>query len=132
MKACPSCGRLYPEDAGFCPVEGTGLTRVSRVPVLPAADARVGQALGSRYQIRRVIADGGIGRVYEALDLAEGRSVAVKVLHPAVATDPVQIERFEREFATSRALAHERVVEVLDFIAIGSDERALMMELLYG
>jgi serine/threonine protein kinase len=132
MKACPSCGRLYPPDAGFCPVDGTALTRASRVPVLPADDARVGQALAARYQVRRVIADGGMGRVYEALDLAENRSVAVKVLHPNVASDPVQIERFEREFAISRQLSHQRVVEVLDFVAIGSGERALVMELLYG
>jgi len=132
MKACSSCGRLYPLDAGFCPVDGTSLTRASKVPVLPAADARVGQALAGRYQLRRVIADGGMGRVYEALDLTKSRSVAVKVLHAEVASDPVQIERFEREFALSRDLNHQRVVEVLDFVATSSGERALVMELLYG
>lgn len=132
MKACPSCGRLYPEDAGFCPVDGAGLSRASRAPVLPADDVRVGQVLGSRYQVRRVIADGGMGRVYEGLDLTERRSVAVKVLHPSVAADPIQIERFEREFSTSRALAHPRIAEVFDFIDLGAGQRALVMELLYG
>jgi len=132
MKACPSCGRLYPEEAGYCPVEGTMLVRASRAPVLPADDARVGQALGGRYQVRRVIADGGMGRVYEALDLVQEQSVAIKVLHAAVAEDPVQIERFEREFALSRVLVHEGVVRVLDFIELGQGERALVMELLYG
>lgn len=132
MKACPSCGRLYPEDAGFCPVDGVGLIRASRAPVIPADDARVGQALAGRYQVRRVIADGGMGRVYEALDLAESRSVAVKVLHAAVAADPVQIERFEREFSLSGLLAHPGVVRVLDFVEVAGGERALVMELLYG
>jgi len=132
MKACPSCGRLYPTDAGYCPVDGTALIRASKVPVQPADDARVGQALGSRYQVRRVIADGGMGRVYEALDLVANRSVAVKVLHKAVAADPVQIERFEREAALSRVLVHAGVVQVLDFIELGGGQRALVMELLYG
>lgn len=132
MKACSTCGRLYPAEAGFCPVDGTALISASRAPVLPADDARVGQALGGRYQVRRVIADGGMGRVYEALDLLESRSVAIKVLHAAVAADPIQIERFEREFALSRVLVHEGVVRVLDFIELGGGERALVMELLYG
>src|SRR5688572_31306295 len=131
MNACPSCGRLYPSDAAFCPVDGTGLIRASKVPVRPESDARVGQALASRYQVRRVIADGGMGRVYEALDLAESRSVAVKVLHAAVAADPVQIERFEREFSLSGLLAHPGVVRVLDFVEVAGGERALVMELLY-
>src|SRR5688572_8159093 len=132
MNACPSCGRLYPSDAAFCPVDGTGLIRASKVPVRPESDARVGQALASRYQVRRVIADGGMGRVYEALDLVESRSVAVKVLHEAVAADPIQIERFEREAALSRVLVHDGIVRVLDFIDLGRKERALVMELLYG
>jgi eukaryotic-like serine/threonine-protein kinase len=132
LKACPTCGRLYPEDAGFCPVDGAGLARASRAPVLPADDVRVGQVLGSRYQVRRVIADGGMGRVYEALDVVEHRSVAIKVLHPSVAADPIQIERFEREFSTSRALAHPCIARVFDFIELGSGQRALVMELLYG
>jgi serine/threonine protein kinase len=132
MKACPSCGRLYPEDAGFCPVDGVGLIRASRAPVIPADDARVGQALAGRYQVRRVIADGGMGRVYEALDLAQSRSVAVKVLHAAVAADPVQIERFEREFSLSGLLVHPGIVRVLDFVELAGGERALVMELLYG
>ena len=82
MKACPSCGRLYPMDAGFCPVDGAQLISATQVPIQATGDdPRVGQMLFERYQVRRVVADGGMGRVYEALDMIERRNVAVKVLH---------------------------------------------------
>lgn len=133
MKACPTCGRLYPADAGYCPVDGTALTSVTQVPVAPDEnDTRVGQLLNERYQIRRVVADGGMGRVYEALDLVERRNVAVKILHGEVARDPVQVERFKREFSVSRLLPHDHIVEVMDFSELKDGSYALVMEYLFG
>lgn len=132
MKACPSCGRLYPVDAGFCPVDGAQLISATQVPVQAEDDKRVGELLFERYQLRRVVADGGMGRVYEALDMAERRNVAVKILHAEVARDPVQVERFKREFEVSEQLPHEHIVEVLDFRPTKDDSYALIMEFLYG
>lgn len=133
MKACPSCGRLYPEDAGFCPVDGEKLGRATQVPVAADAnDKRIGQLVCDRYQIRRVVADGGMGRVYEALDLHEKKNLALKILHPEVANDPVAVERFKREFEVSKQLPHEYIVEVLDFQPTSDGTYALAMEYLYG
>jgi serine/threonine-protein kinase len=133
MKACPACGRLYPDDAGFCPIEGAALGRATQVPApVDRHDARVGELLNERYEIRRVVADGGMGRVFEALDLQRQRSVALKVLHPEVAGDTVAVERFKREFAVSRELPHDYIVEVLDFEATSDHSYALVMEFLYG
>lgn len=133
MKACPSCGRLYPEDAGFCPVDGSGLISATQVPIAPDGDdPRLGQLVCERYQLRRVVADGGMGRVYEALDMVERRNVAVKVLHAEVARDPVQVERFKREFEVSKQLPHDHIVEVYDFSATSEDTYVLVMEFLYG
>lgn len=133
MKACPVCGRLYPEDSGFCPADGQQLTSATQVPV-PAddQDPRIGQLLCNRYQVRRVVADGGMGRVYEALDMAERRALAVKVLHPDVVTDEVSVERFKREFEVSQQLPHAHIVEVLDFQPTPDGSYALVMEFLYG
>jgi serine/threonine-protein kinase len=132
MKACPVCGRLYPVDSGFCPVDGAALSKASQAPILTdGTDPRLGQLLCERYQLRRVVADGGMGRVYEALDLTEGRHVAVKVLHQEVARDRVQVERFKREFEVSQQLPHEHIVEVLDFISL-PEGYVLVMEFLYG
>jgi serine/threonine protein kinase len=133
MKACPACGRLYPDEGGFCPIDGTRLSRATDVPV-PATggDARIGQLLADRYQVRRVVADGGMGRVYEALDMIDRRSVALKVLHPEVATDSVALERFRREYEFSRQLPHQHIVEVLAFMPTQDGSYALVMEFLYG
>lgn len=133
MKACPLCGRLYPDDAGFCPVDGAQLSSATQVPVLADdQDARIGQLLCNRYQVRRVVADGGMGRVYEALDMQMRRNVALKVLHPDVANDPVAVERFKREFEVSKLLPHDHIVEVLDFQPTSDGSFALVMEYLYG
>ncbi len=133
MKACPACGRLYPQDAGFCPVDGQQLSSATQVPVASDdQDARIGQLIATRYQIRRVVADGGMGRVYEGLDMHERRNVALKILHPDVANDQVAVERFKREFDVSKQLPHDHIVEVLDFVPTGDGSYALVMEFLYG
>jgi len=133
VKACPSCGRLYPEDAGFCPVDGAQLGRATQVPVaVDSKDPRIGQLICQRYQIRRVVADGGMGRVYEALDLQLKTNLALKILHPEVASDEVAVERFKREFAVSKQLPHEHIVEVFDFQPTNDGTYALVMEFLYG
>jgi serine/threonine-protein kinase len=133
MKACRVCGRLYPDEAGFCPVEGQELYSATQVPIASDdADPRIGALLCQRYQIRRVVADGGMGRVYEALDMVAQRNVAVKVLHPEVSRDGVAVARFKREFEVSKELPHEHIVEVTDFQPTGDGSYALVMEFLYG
>lgn len=134
MKACSQCQRLYTEDAGFCPVDGVALVLAGEVPVdLDPEDETIGQRIcGGRYEVRRKVADGGMGRVYQALDLEEGRSVAIKVLHPEVAMDEVQVERFKREYKLSASLPHEHIVHVLNFHTTEDDSYALVMEYLEG
>jgi serine/threonine protein kinase len=133
LKSCPTCRRLYPDDAGFCPVDGVGLLRSTDVPVAQSdEDPRVGSLLCMRYQIRRVVADGGMGRVYEALDLHDKAGVAVKVLHPDVARDSVSVERFKREFDVSKLLPHDHIVDVRDFAQTDDGTYALVMEFLDG
>ncbi|MEO8902418.1 MAG: serine/threonine-protein kinase [Polyangiaceae bacterium] len=133
MKACPICGRLYPDEAGFCPVDGSQLTSATQVPVLAdSQDPRIGQVLVNRYQVRRVVADGGMGRVYEALDMQGRRNVALKVLHPDVSRDDIAVQRFKREFEVSTMLPHDHIVEVLDFQPTPDGSFVLVMEFLYG
>ncbi len=102
MKSCPTCQRVYPNDAGFCPADGTALVfrehgAVRRRPTI----ARIGKRLCDRYEIRRVVADGGMGRVYEGIDKQNDTRIAVKVLHDDVAKDEVSLERFKREYEIS-------------------------------
>jgi serine/threonine-protein kinase len=101
-------------------------------PAVDPDDARVGQLLANRYQVRRIVADGGMGRVYEALDLQAERRVALKILHPAVVRDRVAVERFKREYEISKLLPHEHIVEVFDYFALDDGTYALAMDFLEG
>lgn len=134
MKSCPVCARTYPDDAGFCPADGTPLKAASALPP-PAAsdDPRIGQKLCGRYELRRVVADGGMGRVYEGIDKETNTRIAVKVLHDDVAKDEVSLERFKREYEISKQITHDHIVRVLDFqrdVALGI--WLLVMEFLDG
>lgn len=104
------------------------------VPVAAVSDdARIGQRLCGRYEIRRVVADGGMGRVYEGIDRQTNTRVAVKVLHDDISKDEVALERFKREYEISSQLPHDHIVKVLDF---QRDEQfkvwLLVMEFLEG
>ncbi len=114
-------------------MDGQGLYSATQVPIAGEDSAgRVGQVLFGRYEIRRVIADGGMGRVYEGLDVQEHRHVALKILHPEVAKDDVAVERFKREFEVSAQLTKTHNVDVLDFRPTPDGSYALVMEFLYG
>ncbi len=115
MKSCPKCQRTFPNDAGFCPVDGTGLVFTSMVPVGVSDDPRIGTRLAGRYELRRVVADGGMGRVYEGVDKQTDTRIALKLLHDDVARDDIALERFKREYETSAKLPHDYIVQVLDF-----------------
>jgi eukaryotic-like serine/threonine-protein kinase len=134
VKACSACFRLFPEEGGFCPIDGQKLLPIAEISPKPDPDdKRVGaKVCGGRYQIWRRVADGGMGRVYQALDLVEGRTVALKILHADVAEDPVSLQRFKREFECSASLPHDHIVEVLAFEKTEDQSFALVMEYLEG
>lgn len=133
MKSCPRCRRGYPDDAGFCPADGTGLIQASLVPVASPDDPRLGIKLCGRYEVRRVVADGGMGRVYEGIDRQTNTRVAIKILHSHVSKDEVSLERFKREYEISSALPHEHIVHVTDFqFDQTHDVWILVMEFLDG
>ncbi|RYZ58463.1 MAG: serine/threonine protein kinase, partial [Proteobacteria bacterium] len=115
MRSCPACLRSYPDDAGFCPADGGSLRPAAEVVAHDPNDARVGKWLARRYELRRIVADGGMGRVYEGIDHVANARIAVKILHKEVSTDEVALERFKREYDISRELRHPHVVAVHDF-----------------
>ncbi|MEV5706566.1 serine/threonine-protein kinase [Actinoallomurus sp. NPDC052274] len=65
------------------------------------------------YRLLEEIGVGGMGEVHLAL-APDGSTVAVKVLHPAVARDPLARRRLEREVATMRRVRSPYVAEVVD------------------
>lgn len=77
-------------------------------------DPLVGQLLDGRYRVDARIAVGGMATVYRAMDTRLDRVLALKVMHPALATDASFVERFIREAKSVARLAHPNVVAVFD------------------
>jgi serine/threonine-protein kinase len=75
-------------------------------------DQLLGQSVGS-WQIESLLAVGGMGRVYKAHG-PQGEEVAVKLVKPDLATDPVFRKRFDREAHIAERVSHPHVVPVLD------------------
>jgi serine/threonine-protein kinase len=73
-----------------------------------------GTTLSSRYEIRDVIARGGMATVYLARDLRLDRDVAVKVIHPHLAEDPVFRDKFFREARMLAKVNHANLVNIFD------------------
>ncbi len=89
-----------------------------------------GSRLGP-YEILSPLGAGGMGEVFRARDTRLGRDVAVKVIHPGLATDPERLSRFEKEARAAAQLNHPNILVVHD---IGSHEGSpfLVSELLEG
>ncbi|MFG2562264.1 Stk1 family PASTA domain-containing Ser/Thr kinase [Streptomyces sp. NPDC048496] len=83
-------------------------------------DPLVGQLLDGRYRVDARIAVGGMATVYRAMDTRLDRVLALKVMHPALATDVSFVERFIREAKSVARLAHPNVVAVFDQGAQGA------------
>jgi Tol biopolymer transport system component len=83
------------------------------------------------YEILALLGAGGMGEVYRARDITLGRSVAIKILPAAVATDADRLARFAREATTLASLNHPHIAQVYGFERAG-DTRALVMELVEG
>ncbi|MDI2126143.1 Stk1 family PASTA domain-containing Ser/Thr kinase [Yinghuangia seranimata] len=77
-------------------------------------DPLVGRLLDGRYRVESRIAAGGMATVYRALDTRLDRTVAVKVMHPAMAADASFTDRFIREAKAAARLSHPNVVGVFD------------------
>jgi eukaryotic-like serine/threonine-protein kinase len=90
-----------------------------------------GRSLGGRYQLGSLLGVGGMARVYVASDRVLERPVAVKVLSPPYAQDPVFVERFRREARAAARLSHPNIVAVFDSGA-DADQPYLVMEYVAG
>ena len=90
-----------------------------------------GTTLGGRYRLDERIAGGGMGDVWRGTDEVLGRTVAIKVLLPALLEEPGFAERFRGEARTMATINHPGVVDVYDY---GSENGTafLIMEYVEG
>lgn len=74
----------------------------------------VGRLIGERYRIEQVVARGGMATVYLAMDIRLERKVALKIIHPHLASDNSFREKFIREARIAAKLSHPNLVNVFD------------------
>ncbi|MET0555357.1 MAG: protein kinase [Vicinamibacteria bacterium] len=110
---------LIPEDPGG-----------ARARPVPRPRIRPGTRLGS-YEVRALLAVGGMGEVYHARDVRLGRDVALKTLPGETASDPARRTRFEREARAVAALNHPNIVTLYSLEEVDG-LRFLTMELVQG
>jgi len=67
------------------------------------------------FEIKELIATGGMAAIYKATQISLDRIVAVKILHGHLAQDKDFITRFEREAKAAANLKHENIVNIIDF-----------------
>ena len=138
-QVCPSCHTPLPAEAQYCATCGaqtpTVISGAARAPTAPpppppppvssppppsrpssAAPATVQQrltrALGDKYEVRRLLGQGGFAEVYEVWDHDLQRRLAVKVLKPDIAWSAGMLERFKHEARTVARLNHPNILPI--------------------
>src|SRR5215469_1208897 len=167
---CPVCAAKNPEAASECGTchtplplpasqetlggaisQGTYVEPTSRGDWSAAAASQPGIAgageeltdgtlLAGRYEIIKLLGQGGMGAVYKARDTELDRMVALKLIRPELAKNPEILRRFKQELILARQVTHKNVIRIFDlgqsegikFITMdfveGQDLRHLLLE----
>ncbi|HET9282327.1 MAG TPA: protein kinase [Candidatus Angelobacter sp.] len=116
---------------------------LSTGPVKPRLDdsplLSPGAVISHRFEIIRMLGQGGMGQVYEAFDLELGERVALKAIRPEISSDLRALSRFRREVQLTRRVTHPNICRTFDIdhhtiteSAVQSEITFLTMELLEG
>lgn len=91
----------------------------------------VGQVFDNRYRLLKTLGVGGMSVVFEAYDLLEKRTVALKMLRDDIASDAQQVKRFVNESRAVAMLSHPNIVKIYN-ISFKSVRKFIVMEYIEG
>ena len=129
-KKLPLFGQIAPTQLDVKP---RGVQRTSEKTKVEGVPENLGdETLDGRYQLTKRIGDGGMGTVYEAKHVLMDKTVAVKVIHDALAYSDHIAKRFEREAKSASRLTDPHCINVTDFGRTSGGALFLVMELLQG
>jgi serine/threonine-protein kinase len=104
----------------------------SATPAPPVeADPLIGTTIGS-FRIVRIVGRGGMGTVYLGEQTVIGSKVAIKILHPHLATNAALVSRFYAEARAVNLIGHENIVNIFDMNVVPPNRYYLIMEFLEG
>jgi serine/threonine-protein kinase len=95
-------------------------------------DPMVGKLVGGRYRVVEKLGSGGMGAVYLVREESATTELAMKVLSPTLAADPLQRARFFRESRVAQSIEHDNVVRVLEVGESASGNVFMVLEYLPG
>ena len=122
VKECPACGACYDSAEERCTRDGHELSLS-----LPVA-----RQVAGRYRLDSLIGRGGMGAVYEALDLRLQRTVAIKFLLGPAFDQEHALRRFQRGARAVARLNHPNIVSVYDYGGLEAHGAYLVMERVHG
>src|SRR5260370_19956152 len=128
MVRCPSCACECTDTHSYCVACGAELAPASG----SREDSRIGVTLPGGYRVTHIGGVGGMGRVYCAEQVALGRTVAVKAVHPHLADDELAVARFLTEARAASRLSHPNSVAIFDFGRTIDGHPYIVMEYLRG
>ncbi len=101
-------------------------------PAAQPLENLIGRTLNHRYLVEDKIGEGGFGAVFRGKQIATGREVALKILHPHNVSDETIVARFRREAEACSKLRDPHTVTTYDFDETPDGILYLAMELLRG
>ncbi|KYF73237.1 serine/threonine-protein kinase [Sorangium cellulosum] len=122
LQICPSCHRCYDQSAPLCSYDGAALSMPRPFPY----------RIAGRYRLTRVVAEGGMGRVFRAQDERLGRDVAIKAIRTELFNNDDVRVRFAREARLVARIQHPSVIEVYDSGELEDGSLYIVMEWLEG
>ncbi len=96
---------------------------------MPTEAPRMTRQIGN-YDLISKIAEGGMGAVYKGRNRTTGETVAIKIIPPETARNPLLLKRFEQEFKAASQIDHPNVVKAIDYCGTGTP--FLVMEFVDG
>ncbi|MGA2880344.1 MAG: protein kinase [Bryobacteraceae bacterium] len=97
----------------------------------PAMSLEEGSLLAERYEIIKLLGQGGMGAVYKAKDRELDRFVALKVIRPELAGHPSILQRFKQELLLARKITHRNIIRIYD-LGVAEGLRFITMEFVEG
>ncbi len=90
-------------------VSGTAEQRIVSIGLIP------GNKFATRYEVKEILGEGGMGTVFKAVDTELGEVIAIKTLkQDFLQQDPTALERFKSEIRLARRISHRNVVRTHD------------------
>ncbi len=128
---CPQCNYANSETSATCakcatplPLSDQTLATGGQGWSAPVGDVVISQealgqlspgtVLGGRYDIVRLLGQGGMGAVYQAYDRELERQVALKLIRSELAANPEILKRFKQELILARQITHKNVIRIFD------------------